>query len=61
MIDFNELRLAIRQTFEASNPRMSPLYRLLRDELTQLGHWKGHPRGNPQKGYTAMKANVKRE
>ncbi len=56
MIDLEELRLSIRQTFGASNPRMSPLYQLLRDELRAFGFWRTLPRGNPRKGYDAMKA-----
>ena len=31
------------------------LYKLLKHELTQLGFWQNKPRGNPSKGYAAMK------
>ena len=31
--------------------RHSDLYRLLRDELTRLGHWKAKQRGNSKQGY----------
>ncbi len=31
--------------------RSSPLYKLLKEELTALGHWKNKPRGNPKAGY----------
>ena len=34
--------------------RNSPLYRLLRDELTAMGYWKKKPRGKPDKGYQVM-------
>ncbi len=61
MIDLDELREDIRIIFAMKNPRMSALYRLLRDELTRVDHWKGQPRGNPQKGYAAMKADIKQE
>jgi len=40
MINLDELRESIRRTFSAPNPRMSPLYKLLRDEMTRFGHWK---------------------
>ena len=61
MINLEELKQAIRHDFNVSNPRMSPLYKLLRDELTAVDHWKGKRRGNPQKGYATMKANIKRD
>ena len=35
--------------------RQNALYRVLRDELTALGFWRQRPRGNPSKGYAAMK------
>ena len=31
--------------------RHSDLYRLLRDELIRLGHWKAKQRGNSKQGY----------
>ena len=50
MIDLEELRQAIgRMT------RDQALYKVLKEELTQLGHWKALPRGNPQKGYQKAK------
>ena len=35
--------------------RQNALYRVLRDELSNLGHWRVRPRGNPAAGYRAMK------
>jgi len=29
----------------------SPVWRVLRDNLVALGHWRAKPRGNPKKGY----------
>jgi hypothetical protein len=31
--------------------RHKKLYRLLRDELSKIGHWKMKARGNPMKAY----------
>ena len=39
-IDFEELRLAIRNM-----TRKQALYRVLKEELTAKGRWKGLPRG----------------
>lgn len=33
----------------------SPLFRLLKRELSLLGYWRNKPRGNPRKGFDAMK------
>jgi hypothetical protein len=49
MIDLEELRQAIRHTFRAKNPRMNPLYNVLRDELRVFGFWRTRPRGNTVK------------
>lgn len=45
-IDFDQLRYEIRHL-----NRHKALYRLLRDELTKIDHWKQQARGNPIKGY----------
>lgn len=37
------------------------LYKLLRDELNRLGHWRNKPRGNPSKGYKVMKERTERQ
>jgi hypothetical protein len=50
MINIKELRSAI-QTMD----RHSPIYRVLRDELTLKGYWRKKPRGNPRAGYAKMK------
>jgi hypothetical protein len=39
--------------------RNSPLYRLLRDELTAMGYWKKKPRGKPDKGYQVMRERMR--
>ena len=31
----------------------SKLYKVLKDELSALGHWRNKARGNPQAGYKA--------
>ena len=31
--------------------RWSPLYHVLKTELTFLGHWQNRPRGDPKKGF----------
>ena len=41
-IDFDQLRREIRQL-----DRHQPLYKLLKEELDRLGHWKQQPRGKP--------------
>ena len=54
MIDLEELRQAIRKM-----TRDQALYKVLKEELTRLGHWKALPRGNPQKGYRKAKESSK--
>lgn len=53
MINLKELRETIRDM----NYRKK-IYRVLKEELSLLGHWKNRPRGNPKKGY-AMSKNGK--
>ena len=36
--------------------RRDRFYKVLKEELMALGHWKNKPRGNPSKGYQAMKS-----
>jgi len=48
-IDIDRLRLEIRDM-----TRDSVLYQALKEELTELGHWRNQPRGNPIKGYRAL-------
>ena len=49
-MNLEELRLAIR----TMTPR-TKLYKVLKEELTRLGHWKPLPRGNPSKGFESIK------
>ena len=44
----------LRQKIRKLN-RQQKLYEILRDELTSLGYWKKHPRGNPKKAGLASK------
>jgi len=50
MIDFEELRIKIRQM-----NRTQVLYKVLKEELSKLGYWRNKSRGNPQKGYASMR------
>jgi hypothetical protein len=52
-IDVTQLAIEIRRL-----DRHHKLYRVLRDELTKLGFWRVRPRGNPSKGYKAMKERM---
>ena len=47
---------ALRSDLWRSNDdfRHTPLYKLLKIELTRLGYWKNKPRGNPSAGHKAM-------
>ncbi len=36
------------------------LFKLLKVELDNLGYWQNRPRGNPSKGYKAMKEQTQR-
>jgi len=54
-IDLEQLRYEIKHL----NNRKD-LYFVLRDELTLKDWWKANGRGNPRKGYSAMK-NKRRE
>jgi len=47
MIDLNELRQAIRNM-----TRQQAIYRVLRDELTLIDHWKQRKRGKPNPRFT---------
>lgn len=49
-LDFEQLRAEIK----AMSAR-SGLYKLLRDELLKLDHWKNLPRGNPRKANSMVK------
>ena len=45
-IDLEQLKTEIQVM-----KRHQPLYKMLKEELTNLGFWKNRPRGNPKKGY----------
>lgn len=45
-IDLNQLRKEIRKL-----NRNKALYRVLKEELSAIGHWKNKPRGDPKKAY----------
>ena len=45
-IDLNQLRTELRNL-----ERHQSLYRVIRDELKKLGHWRYIERGDPAKGY----------
>jgi hypothetical protein len=51
-IDFEQLKREIRKL-----NRTQALYRLLRDELTKLDHWKQQGRGDPIKAYHSRKVH----
>ena len=46
LVDLEALRYAIR-----AMTRKQALYRLLKEELTELGYWKQRGRGRPFDGY----------
>ena len=50
-IDLEQLAKEIRGL-----DRRQELYRVLKEELTKRGYWKQRARGNPAKGYRAMKS-----
>jgi len=50
-IDLEQLAKEIRGL-----DRRQELYRVLKEELTKQGYWKQRARGNPAKGYQAMKS-----
>ncbi len=52
-IDLEQLRTELREL-----NRHKALYKVLRDELTKLGHWKLRGRGDPIKGYQARRDYV---
>ena len=49
-LNLDRLRVEIRDM-----TRTHALYKLLKEELTKLGYWRSKPRGNPAKGYKAMR------
>ena len=50
MIDLKDLKAEI----EAMTPRKK-LFKVLKEGLSALGYWRNKPRGDPKKGYKAMK------
>ena len=50
-MDLQELRLAIRDMAQHKQPRHTPLFKALKEELSSLGYWKNKPRGDAEKGY----------
>lgn len=55
-IDFEQLRQEIRRL-----NRHQALYRLLKDELTKIDHWKQQGRGNPIKAFHSRGKNERKE
>jgi protein associated with RNAse G/E len=51
-IDVNQLAYEIQHM-----NRHKKIYRVLREELTKLDHWKQARRGDPTKGYNSRKSN----
>ena len=51
--ELDKLRLAIQNM----TPRHK-IYELLRDELSKIGRWKNLKRGNPSRGYLAMRERL---
>jgi hypothetical protein len=49
-IDLEQLRIELKNL----NTRQQ-LFKVLREELSKLGWWKARKRGNPSKGYKAMR------
>jgi len=49
-IDLDELRQEVRKM-----GRHDVIYKVLKEELTKRGYWKLRARGNPSRGYEAMK------
>jgi len=52
-INLDQLRKELREL-----NRTKVLYRVLRDELTKLGHWKQKPRGDPVKAFQSRGKKV---
>jgi hypothetical protein len=49
-IDLAQLRKEIREL-----NRSKALYRVLKEELTIIGHWKNNPRGDPKKAWASRR------
>lgn len=47
----------LRQEIIKMTPRQK-VYKTLKIELTKLGNWRNHPRGDPQAGYKARQAKM---
>lgn len=52
-VDFRVLRQKIKKL-----RRGTPLYNVLKEELTALGYWKAKKRGNPKAGYAAQQERL---
>jgi hypothetical protein len=53
-IDFDELKESIKVM-----SRQTQLFKVLKEGLSDRGYWRNKPRGNPKKGYEAMKEKNK--
>ena len=58
-VDYDNLSNEIRRVFNLKHPSYHPLFRTLKRELSQLGYWRNKPRGDPAKGFKAMKEKEK--
>jgi len=54
-VNLYQLTEEIRELGEKVNYRQYDLFKVLKRELSPLGFWRNRPRGNPAKGYEAMK------
>jgi len=61
-MNYEELRKEIRDMGTLGNKaRQTKLWVLLKEELTTLGHWRNHPRGDSSKGYAKGWGKNKRQ
>lgn len=53
----------VRKELKNATPHFNrtKLYKMLKEELTRLGHWKNRGRGNPAKAYKASIGKNKQE
>ena len=47
----------LRKEIINMTPRQN-IYMVLKEELTKLGYWRNHPRGNPSAGYKAQQTKT---
>ena len=56
----NELKTRLNRILPTKNYFRNPIFMVIRDLIRVKGYWKNKPRGNPSKGYKAMREKAEK-